>query len=229
MQTISNCSFVFYCHTQTLVCPKINISALRIAKDFWVVEDRNGATIIAHLPSTDASVPDTPSKSKSNNKFPQSLAPKPLRTYHSGAVTALVAAKNAQLCATAGKDGTVRCFHLATGKQLQRTNVRQGIVCLLPWPERIDKHARCYLAGTYAGCLYVLWRALEGFKVLQACKPHKVGVGSNSRLACVLGVILVRVGLMQVENNPAAIVGRCSNKRNVKLKPRFCPRIGSSF
>ena len=79
------------------------------------------------------------------------------------------------MCVSAGRDGTVRCYHLKSGDLLQRTWLKASVACLVPWPQQLDRHGRAYLTGTEEGSVYVLWRTLEGFKVHQACKPHKVG------------------------------------------------------
>ena len=101
-----------------------------------------------------------------------------MHRFHAGAVCALAVSPIDHFAATAGADGTVRCWDYVARRQLFMTTHQQSATSLCWVPASLDPQCRTIVVGFADGVIRVLYRASTQWLRVQCFKPHNGSVTS---------------------------------------------------
>ena len=137
------------------VCVKAMVRGAGGGGDHYLVHDANGGLWRLDLPSK---------------------AVTRLASFHSGQVVGLDVSPTDHFAASAGSDGTVRCWDYVDKKPLYSRTFAQACTLLAWAPVAIDPQARTVLVGFADGVVRVLYRGHGEWKSRQVFKPHNDAV-----------------------------------------------------
>ena len=103
---------------------------------------------------------------------------KTLMRFHSGSINGVVASPTDHFAATAGEDGTVRCWDYVDRMCLYESKYPTAATAICWAPTAIDAESRTVAVGFASGVVRVLYRAQRQWKVLSVMKPHDGRINS---------------------------------------------------
>ena len=92
--------------------------------------------------------------------------------FHSGSINGVVASPTDHFAATAGEDGTVRCWDYVDRMCLYESKFPTAATCIDWAPTTLDSEARTVAIGFASGVVRILYRAQREWKILSVMKPH---------------------------------------------------------
>ena len=132
--------------------------------DHWLVQDEFGGII--YVPVSDAGVPDVQASTR-------------VVDFHAGAINALEASQQSDVCITAGDDGTVRVFDYVHKTETCARRFAGSATALQLAPTNVDESGRAAVVGFGDGVVRVLLLCRDGWKLTCVVKPH------NGTVTCV--------------------------------------------
>ena len=97
---------------------------------------------------------------------------KTLMKFHSGRIHDVVSSPVDHFAATAGQDGTVRCWDYVDRNCLFESTFPSAATAITWAPVTLDPEARTVAVGFASGVVRVLYRASRQWKVVSVMKPH---------------------------------------------------------
>ena len=105
---------------------------------------------------------------------------KELMKFHAGRINGVVASPVDHFAATAGEDGTVRCWDYVDRMCLFDSQFPSPASAIVWAPATLDSEARTVAVGFASGVVRVLYRAQRQWKVLVVTKPNNARVSALS-------------------------------------------------
>jgi cilia- and flagella-associated protein 44 len=105
---------------------------------------------------------------------------KTLMRFHSGRINDIVASPADHFSATAGEDGTVRCWDYVDRNCLFESKFPTAATSITWAPQSLDSDARTVAVGFQSGVVRILYRAQRQWKVVSVMKPHDGMINSIS-------------------------------------------------
>ena len=129
----------------------VSVQSMEKGSDHWLIQDSNGSMI----------------KMNEADKSTETLM-----QFHSRGIKALVVSPIDHFAATAGADGTIRCWDYVDKKELYSTKFPCAASCAAWAPLSLDQSAKTILVGFTNGVVRVLMRTATEWKLMQVLKPH---------------------------------------------------------
>ena len=135
----------------TYIGDGVELCGMIIGNNNWILEDKNGKIWKYDLAAESCTC---------------------LKDFHSGPVNAVATSPVDHFSATAGEDGTIRCWDYIDKNCIYSKKFSTAATALAWAPASVDEKCRIVCAGFAGGVIRVLMRGKDEWKTTFVCKPH---------------------------------------------------------